>query len=76
MAPDIYPEEQAVAKALDIARAGDLLVNLRRQPRPRLGPDRQLPRSARPEGAGEDATTAEAAVMAGKASTAGEDPLC
>jgi cyanophycin synthetase len=71
IAPEIYPEEQAVAKALDIARAGDLLVifgdNLGR-----VWDQIVSFRGPRPEGAGEDATTAEAAVMAGKASTAGE----
>src|SRR5579864_7009341 len=35
IAPDIYQEEQAVAKALDIARAGDQIVSFR-APRPEL----------------------------------------
>jgi len=76
IAPEIYPEEEAVAKALDIARAGDLLVifgdNLGRVWDQIVGY-----RGARPEGAGEDATTAGAAVTAvtaGKAATAKEAP--
>jgi cyanophycin synthetase len=71
IAPDIYPEEQAVAKALDIARAGDLLVifgdNLSR-----VWDQIVSFRGPRPEAAREDAVTAEAAVMAGRAGTAGE----
>ncbi|HEY6321936.1 MAG TPA: cyanophycin synthetase [Thermoanaerobaculia bacterium] len=71
IAPEIYPEEQAVANALDIARAGDLLVifgdNLARV----WDQIVSFP-GERPAGAGEDAATAEAAVTAGKAATAGE----
>jgi cyanophycin synthetase len=71
IAPEIYPEEEAVAKALDIARAGDLLVifgdNLGR-----VWDQIVSFRGARPEGAGEGATTAEAAVMARKAAGAGD----
>ena len=74
IAPEIYPEEQAVAKALDIARAGDLLVifgdNLGR-----VWDQIVSFRGPRPGGAGEDAATAEAAVpsvTAGKAATGAE----
>ncbi len=74
IAPEIYPEEQAVAKALDIARAGDLLVifgdNLSRV----WDQIVSFP-GERPEGAGGNATVAETAVTAvtdGTAATAGE----
>ena len=64
IAPEIYPEEQAVAKALAIARAGDLLVifgdNLGRV----WDQIVSFP-GERPEGAG------EAAVAAGDVSSAG-----
>jgi cyanophycin synthetase len=71
IAPDIYPEEQAVAKALDIARAGDLLVifgdNLGR-----VWDQIVDFRGALPAGAGEGTAAAEAAVTAGKAARVGE----
>jgi cyanophycin synthetase len=77
IAPEIYPEEEAVAKALDTARAGDLLVifgdNLSRV----WDQIVSFP-GERPAGAGEGAMTAEAAatvgatVTAGKGATAGE----
>jgi cyanophycin synthetase len=71
IAPEIYPEEQAVAKALDIARAGDLLVifgdNLGR-----VWDQIVSYRGARPEGAGEEATAAGATATAVKAATGGE----
>ncbi|HXO27851.1 MAG TPA: cyanophycin synthetase [Thermoanaerobaculia bacterium] len=70
IAPEIYPEEQAVAKALAIARAGDLLVifgdNLGRV----WDQIVSFP-GTRPEGAGEDATTAGAGVTE-NATTEGE----
>jgi len=69
IAPDIYPEEQAVAKALDIARAGDLLVifgdNLGR-----VWDQIVSFRGALPAGGGEG--TAEAAVTAGRTATGAE----
>jgi cyanophycin synthetase len=69
IAPDIYPEEQAVAKALDIARAGDLLVifgdNLSRV----WDQIVSFP-GERPEGTGGEPVTAEAAMTAGEVVTA------
>jgi cyanophycin synthetase len=70
IAPEIYPEEQAVAKALDIARAGDLLVvfgdNLGRV----WDQIVSFP-GARPVAAGEAAVAAEGAAAAGDAFSAG-----
>ena len=69
IAPEIYPEEEAVAKALDIARAGDLLVifgdNLGR-----VWDQIVSFRGARPAAGGEYAVTAAETATAAEAAAA------